>query len=372
MKRVSFLLSILVVASLLLAACGSATSDTATEVSPLDETVFPGDTIPGDVTDDPLLTPDVTEEPSDMGDVTAEATVEATVEAVVPTVDATATVDATETVIEPGVDDDSAMNENYVLLSELLAMPVNDMNGTQVGAVDGVVIDRSAVITRSDTTDAETTDMASGDNPRISYLRVAMSDTTLGSVLVPFQAVAVEDSASSDMAAADSASSERALTLNVDSTILAGVPAFTGDVSAADWDADLSTYWGDQGLSIPMTGTETAAENGSVLLEGAIGDLSITGMDDAALGSVSDFVVDLTTGEILYALLSGGDTFGASFFPVPFSHLNWTADDSTMGSFNYGYDAGSFGSAPSFSSLDDFDGSNFNEVDDYWQGVVLP
>ena len=478
MKRFSFILTALMVAALLLAACGggapqnqtpgAATSGpvgTAVGTSPAGvgtETTTTGGT--GTETATTAATVSTTEETT--GTATAPAGGVAT---------GTATTSA-------GTGNVPATGNQFVLLSKLMAMPVNDQSGQQVGSVNGVVVNSAsagtgassgmetgtpaatsaagsagttetpaataeATAAATDTGSGAGTGVAMGNNPVVSFVVVnvtggSSSSSSSGSsatavatdssgsmtttetpaadsgmstgmtasnqVLVPWQAFSFASTGSvpatggtvsamtgtetpaagaTDTTGAGTATvapttssgtgstSAGALTLTVDQSILAGAPAFDSSAFAGTVGPDVAQYWSGQGLSIPSTGSSTST-GGTFLLQSPLTGLEVMDKGSQSLGQVSDFVVNTTTGELVYAVLSGGTTMGSNFYVVPMTAFNWQSGSqgaatgaSTMGQIQANFSSSAFSSAPSITSIDQLDLSSADwqsQYDTYW------
>lgn len=184
-------------------------------------------------------------------------------------------------------------------------------------------------------------------------------------VAVPWDAFAMEDTNTQAMGT---------LTLNadVDSAALAGAPTFSDDMAQGmgDQTASINEYWSGQGLSIPATGDTDAQQAGQqVVIRDSLSTMSVNDQAGTAVGQIIDFVVDLSTGELAYAVLSGqsGDS---QFYAVPMDNLTWEAGEGAatgMGTFSAGFDGTVLEGAPSVSSVDEFDWSDTSEFDTYWQ-----
>lgn len=456
MKKFTVITTLLVVAALLLAACGDGGNGTGTEVP----------TMPGDIGTDLTGTPaggdtgmetetpaggdtgmeteapdDLTVTPTGGDEMDQTATPEAgtgTDLTETPAVDMTGTPEAGTGTGEEGTG-------QFVLLSDVLTMPVTGLDGVDVGTVQGALIRRPVTGMNAGGTDTGMNSEATGtpeagdtggeveptqtpeadtgagtgtgemdsedtNAPAISYLLVnltgqgdtsgtgtgdtgaAGADTTQtpeaggaadatempgdtgsdtggtipgegSAVLIPWQAFD---------AAGATGSETTELTLNVDAAVLASAPAFSEDMATTGPDETVSEYWAGQGLGLPVTGPDDADDLEHVLVRGQIGSLNITDAGGQTLGQVRDFVVDAVTGELVYAILSGGETFGGSFYAVPMASLDWQSGQGqgagSLGTFSTTFDSSAFDSAPSETALEDFDWSNTSEIDMFWEG----
>ncbi len=426
MKKKSFVLSLVVIGALLLAACGGAANNgNGNGIMPTSEfgdglgtTPGAGDT-GGELVDE---TPTVELGDSDVDTTpTADAGAGEEVDST-PTVDTGAggsgSMDTTPTT-EAGTGTDSTPqagvgNEmsNFVLLSDLLQVSVNSADGQQVGSVDGIVINRPIAETSStsgsDTGTTGSTAMAAGDAPSIDYVLVSVdagtgSDTsgagtgtgstdatatpaaggsdstgsvgtgmTGDAVAVPWEAFRTQTGETA-AGSSDMGSQFNVLVLDMDSMALAGAPRFSDESTLAEgWDSDAQAYWSGQGLSIPATGAADA-QGEPVVIHDTLSNMSVTSDDGQRFGQVTDFVVNLTTGELAYAVISGSDAGAGSFYAVPVTHFQWSGDAAMggLGEFSASFPQTAFDSAPSFTSLDELDmnGDWNSEIDTYWQSA---
>lgn len=160
------------------------------------------------------------------------------------------------------------------------------------------------------------------------------------------------------------------LVLTVDSNALASAPAFDASAFKGVVASDVTQYWASKNLSIPATGGAVAGTNvgTSVLIRGQIGSLNINDPDGKALGQVRDFIVDTTTGNIVYAILSGGSAFGGNLFVVPMSVMVWQNGQGQgvdLGTFQLSVPSTSFSTAPFIKSLESL---NLNSAD--WKAKI--
>jgi sporulation protein YlmC with PRC-barrel domain len=206
-------------------------------------------------------------------------------------------------------------------------------------------------------------------------------------VMIPWDAFAVADSAGAlgqgPGAAQFGQLDNLMLSSAIDAEIIAAAPRFHQEAMLTDdramqpgWDTDIVQYWTQQGLPIPATGAELDQMGETVLMRDMFVGMNITDADGMTLGQVNDFVVDLTTGELIYAVLGGGtDTAGQSY-AVPFSHLTWHDDqamgataDYATGAFRANFATDALDQAPTFTNVNDLGQRDVNDVDTYWRGV---
>jgi hypothetical protein len=265
----------------------------------------------------------------------------------------------------------------YVRLTDLLAMAVRTQDQQQIAQVRGVMVQSPDPAAGLDT--KEPPDFA---EPLISYVLVNAGETVNatpeaetpqaegtavgGDVLVPWTAFRVNGAAS--------ATEPGSLTFLFDESALTGAPRFSGTemVQNPGWDADLANYW--QGSGIPVTGQNPGGLGKTILIRDTLGKLSIFDSSDLQLGQVVDFLVDARTGKIIFALLSGGETFGERTFVVPTSLLQWqtaagSARGTDLGRLITNFTAETFANAPFFSQLDPSDPDWLQQVLDFWQQI---
>jgi sporulation protein YlmC with PRC-barrel domain len=427
MKKMSFVLTLTVLSAMLLAACGG--GGTSSTVTPgVGTTTMPTLGTGGD------LTPTVG---SELGTPTMAGTMETT-----PSVEATT---GTETVATLGSTETPQAGTGmgtgqFALLSNLLKMQVNGKDGSALGSIAGVVVNRPIPNTGADssmatetpsadgtmataTPDASggsmetatpTTDAGSGSTgsdsttmmqgPMVTYLLLnksgassgnnsgtmdatatpaattdALATTTpaadtgssaMGSeVLVPWSAVSTGAGSSSG-----STTPMQALTLSIDSSALANAPAFSSamdsSVAQSGWDSSITQYWSSQGLQIPATGASSPMTGKSIVMRTPMQSMSVVDSSGQTFGQVADYVVDLTTGAIKYAVLSQGSGASEStYYLVPFTNLDWSGSTTSAGGLNaitLNAASSAFSGAPSITSLDNIDFSNLSQIDSYW------
>lgn len=338
MRKISILLSIVVLAAMLLAACGGEETNTA----------IPGTNVP--VTDVP-------------------ATEEATATSEVPS--GTETVMPGDGTTTPGI---PVTGENDASrLSNQLNFDVWNQDGEQIGEVNDMILDL--------------------DNSRVAYVIVGTGGfLEIGEkdVLVPWNSVAVQSAVSGGPAG-----DQNAFILQVDQELFNNAPDV--DISstlpgrgepAADWDVDIRNYW-ESGV-VPATAapestaspemTETVSPDGTAVPEGTVpvaSDLQgvvlasevlgsavnlspgegeavgqATGQDQATAtpgtgtdvtptvdpslptagpgvgnfnGTIDDVIVDIDTGDILYIVVDAAFDEGERWIPIPLSFFQWDA-----------------------------------------------
>lgn len=379
MRRISVLLSIVVLAAMLLAACGGEETNT----------VVPG-------TDMPATDVPATEE--------ATATSEGPVgtETVMPG-------DGTTTPGMPVTGENDASR-----LSNQLNFDVWNQDGEQIGEVNDIILDM--------------------DNARVAYVIVGTGGfLEIGEkdVLVPWNSLEVQ-TAAGDGTAGD----QNAFILQVDQELFNNAPDV--DISAtlpgrgepaADWDVDIRNYWesgvvpataapdataspemtatvGPDATAVPE-GTEVA---GAVDLQGVVlasevlgsavnlspgeGEAIGQGQDQATAtpgtgtdatatvdpslptagpgvgnfnGTIDDMIVDIATGDIKYIVVDAAFDEGERWIPVPLSFFQW---DATNGAFLINANPAMLRDAPFFQDglYPDTTADGWNsEFDAFWQ-----
>jgi hypothetical protein len=171
-----------------------------------------------------------------------------------------------------------------------------------------------------------------------------------------------------------------ALTLTVDPSILASAPAFDAGTFNGTVGSDVAQYWSGQGVSIPATGAN-AGSTPAILIQGPLTGLNVVDSSGQALGQVQDFVVNIQTGELVYAVLTGGTSsmsspLGSNFYVVPMTVLSWqmggqssASSVGNLGQVQANVAASAFQSAPSVSSIDQLDLTSptwSSDIDNYW------
>jgi sporulation protein YlmC with PRC-barrel domain len=421
MKKMSLTLSIVVLAAMLLAACAGGASNQNNQGTPGADVTMQSTqagAIPGtgsDLTSTPaagtgtetgLGTGTATTTAGGIGTETGTATTTAGGTGLatdtatstaggtgIGTETATSTAGGTGSV--PGTSTPSAnvpvtgAQHQFVLLSDVLKMNVNDNSGTQVGTVTGVVMNRpmsTASNTSSSTSGASagtatptvgigkgtlttpttsagtsgstgSTMAETGNNPRVAYVIVqtnnaggSTSNSGTGSSATSTSGTATPTTGTSSSASGSSSAnagevlvpweafdfsnasastgSVSALTLNssVDASALASAPAFDQTaVTGSAWDTGVTSYWSGKGLSIPATGAETSMME-PVIVRGNLGSVNVVDASGKTVAQVRDLVIDATTGEVMYAIVGGGSLpSSSSLYVVPVDHLTWNA-----------------------------------------------
>jgi sporulation protein YlmC with PRC-barrel domain len=200
-------------------------------------------------------------------------------------------------------------------------------------------------------------------NSSIRYIALTFSDTaTYGADwrLIPFSALSMTN--------LEDAS---AITFNedFDTNLLADAPAYRdddlGDISMwnSTWDDEIESYWTNAGIAVTgamnaaadalqegadaidegteelqegaeeaVEAPETGAGQDATLLASALLGKELDNLNDEELGSIEDLLIDLNTGEVLFATIEHGGflDIGDSDFPVPLTAMQWGAEEDEM------------------------------------------
>jgi sporulation protein YlmC with PRC-barrel domain len=332
MRRSNIFLSLIVVFGMLLAACSSPKGSNgtpgasgypypgaSTQESTVGVPVTGGTQQPG-TTETSATEMPATEMPT-MGITSTEMSTEA------PTSMASSTqaVTATQAVSTTGT---ANQTMDPGRLSNELQFQVVDQNNQPLGQVKDMVLDVQ--------------------NLKVAYVIVDLSQTsstTQTEVAVPWDMLQVQSSGQSDnqtgttpTTTLQTSGSQGAFIFQGDSQKLAGAPAFTPDMLPAfgqpsgDWDASIQSYWGGATAatgsatvtpaapaSTSSPGSETAMSNmqGVILASKVIG-FSIN-PNNQPIASVDDVIVDVSTGDLRYVVLSvtGIPGLANTLIPIP-------------------------------------------------------
>jgi hypothetical protein len=251
----------------------------------------------------------------------------------------------------------------YVRLSILLQSTLS--TAQQSGRVTGVVV-------------AQPLPQAGANTPTpapdqlVPYVRYAVVDMNgaassgAGETLVPFQLFTFTSSGTS-----------QTFTLKGASSGLANAPAATlpanSGVLSAGWDSQQAQYWASQGIVIPVTG-QAAQPDTEVLVRNSLLGTNMVGPQNQVIGSLSDILVDSTTGQFAYAVFSGGQVFGNRIFVVPVKNLIFQLDSigtTGLGSIQLNFSPDVLNNAPFFNSLNiiPLDNTLSNLLNNFWQTV---
>ncbi len=387
MRKYRFIISVLLMAAVVLSACGGANTGNGNNMEGTPDTGVANETpITGgevDVTPTLALTDIVDESP------TVEATVDATA-----TPAEGAAVDTTPTAQVPvtGIDEEC----NPYLLRNYLAYKVVDNTGNLIGEVDGIVIYRDAALGMNTTSAGEagmatatpgtdvvatpTVDPAAGSMgtglsgmnaadygaPMVAYAIIDLGDTTqMGDqdVLVPFSALTAPEAhlpivaggedetgmtdpadATATPAAGDAAvatptlgvddqgnfvDTACVLTFNGEMATLIGAPLMENDnwpdLTVDGWNDDFNNYWTTNGQSVDFAGPNGEAMGNPVVLRDGFNDIDVENTNGDDIGEIEDFVIDPSTGRFQYAVLAAGGFLGIGerYIPVPVNQVLW-------------------------------------------------
>jgi len=345
MKRVNFILGLLIVMSLVLSACadnqGEEGTPGALATQPAETAmVTPEETQAPSMTEEPTATTEPT--PTEMPTATEAPTATSAVQATEP-VTGTAQVVAGSQV-------------NPTRVSNLLDYEVKNSDGEVIGDVNNMVVDLST--------------------SRISYVIVGAGGFLgLGEkdILAPFSAFQIKPQGTNV-----ENTDQQGFYLDVSQEALTNAPEV--DVNAVvdnpnpAWDADVSTYWQGQGVSIQTNETMTQTKmTGIALAEDLLG-YNVAGPDGEEDGEVQDMVIDDQNGNVKYVLISAGSGLGLEgdyLIPVPMKALNLT--DNRDG-FTLAVSQEDLLNAPNFTP-DNFPNTAESgwdaDVEAYWNGISI-
>jgi sporulation protein YlmC with PRC-barrel domain len=196
-------------------------------------------------------------------------------------------------------------------------------------------------------------------NSSVRYIALSFADIgTYGSDwrLVPFSAVNLVNQ-----------TDVNAFTFNegFDSTWLTESPVYVGDTFGdittwnSTWDDDIEAFWTNTGIAVTnasieavdavQEGTEAVQEGAEEIVEAPETDPNpgatemnllastllskeVDNLNDEELGTIEDLLIDLNTGNILFATIEHGGflDIGDSDFPVPLSAMQWGAEADEM------------------------------------------
>ena len=207
-------------------------------------------------------------------------------------------------------------------------------------------------------------------------------------VLIPYQAVAFDQMTG---AALSSAYQNNVLVVNSTAADVMGAQMYAlnnlPDMTSANWASSIDQYWASTGVQIPATGANNGGTSPSTtgsntfVITYPFKGFTLNDKSGANLATVNDFLVDVPTGKLLYAVISGSN-LGSNYYAVPMSGFTYEATPNTaaaatetnaptVSTFNSNYMASDFAQAPNVSLRNDFMLSSDweNQVNTYWQGV---
>jgi len=175
---------------------------------------------------------------------------------------------------------------------------------------------------------------------------------------------------------------EQAFIIDVDEAALQNAPSFDQnnwpDLTTPGWDAEFSDYW-DQttlGAVAPITAemAPTALDEAAVRASELIG-YNVVNSQGEDVGEVEDLLVNLTNGQVHYAILSFGGfaDIGDKLFAIPLSTISFNSEDQAV---VFDSDEQMLQNAPSFdeNTWPDMTSPEWDtDIRDYWQnqGVTV-
>lgn len=385
MKKLPVLFSVLLMAALLLAACGGAnngneTPGVGTDVVPetggeLDATATVGDMV------DPTATEAVATEP--VAEATATEAVEPTAEATATeaagAVDATPTTDAaaggTDATATPGEGEVGADVCQPNRLTSYLDYEIAGADGENIGEVDGVVVLRDAALVPA-TGAPDFSGFTAGQyaNAQVAYFVVDFDDAAGfgdGETLVPFTAFTALN---------DQTPVEDCRLVFASSYELEGFPVWDWDAlpdfTDENWDNEFEGFWSNLGVTVNTTGVGGQQLGNPVVFRDNFDDINVLNLNDEDLGEIEDFIIDPATGEIRYAVLAAGGFLGIGekLIPLPMNQVIWgnfDDDAADLGEVYVNHPDDGWENAPEI-DLDnvDFSADTWDdEYETYWEGV---
>ena len=286
----------------------------------------------------------------------------------------------------------SGPNNQFVRLSDVTSMVVNTTDTGALGTVTGVILGRPVPATSPAADGSSENPNAVSDSvkaPEIEYVVVNnLANATTNpseSVLVPWAAFDF-----SQFAMNNNGQPGIALTLDMRRAAFLDAPAFNMDqlmantTSSQPWDSLYTSYWSGLGVNIPMTGANGMAtpsdSSNAVLVQDQFGSFALTGADNQQIGTIDDFLVNINTGVLSYALVTSDLTNNQ--YLVPINNLQWkttNASDTTqlstdLGKFMAKFPSDAFSSAPMMESYNAFNLSQPDwqqKIDQYWNNQLL-
>jgi sporulation protein YlmC with PRC-barrel domain len=248
------------------------------------------------------------------------------------------------------------VDEAALRVSELLDYTINNSQGENIGEVDDLIVG-----------------MNTG---RASYAALSFGGfADIGDELyvVPLSALNF-DTINRE---------EGAFVFDIDEATLQNAPSLDAnnwpDMTAPGWDAEFLNYWSqaDLGTTAPVTAemVPTAIDEPAMRASELIG-YNVVNSAGEDLGEVEDLLVNLTNGQVHYAIMSFGGfaDIGENLYAIPLSALNFNTTD---GAIVFDVDEAMLADAPSFDettwpdmTLPEWD----RDIYDYWQtrGVTMP
>lgn len=354
MKRFPVLLSLVLIATLLLAACGDA-----------DMTDTPATPGAGVVTETAM----VPETGSDV-EMTPTLAVDATEVVTDPTPVAGATEQAT-----PVAGDDMNQCRAYQL-DDYLDYEVANADGEEIGEVDGVVIFRDATITGAEgAPDFSNFQAGQYGNPQVAYFVVDFNDDAGfgdGETLMPFGAFNPLN---------NETPFEDCRMMFASAYEMTDFPVWDWDdrpdFTVDNWDEEWVSFWGNLGVTVPRAAAGGQGLGNPVVFDDDFDDINVLNLEGEDLGEIEDFIIVPSTGELSYAILAAGGFLGLGerLIPIPMNRVVWGEfgdDQNDMGVMYINHPDDGWENAPVIENLDNFDFSIdtwSDEYDAYWEGL---
>lgn len=371
MKRIPVLLSALLVAAMLLAACGGANNGNNPNGTPGTDVVpETGGNLDATATVDDMVEPTATEAVVEEATPTMAAEATAT-EAVVE--DATPTTDAGAATTPVAGDDTNECRPHQ--LTSYLDYEVAGADGENIGEVDGVVVLRDAAMVPA-TGAPDFSGFTAGQyaNAQLAYFVIDFDDAAGygdGETLVPFNAFT---------ALTEQTMVEDCRLVLATSYELEGSPVWDWDVlpdfNDENWDNEWAGFWSNLGVTVNTTGTGGQQLGNPVVFRDNFDDINVLNLNGEDLGEIEDFIIDPATGEIRYAVLAAGGFLGIGekLIPLPMNQIMWgnfDDDAADLGEVYINHPDDGWENAPEI-DLDNVDFSTdawSTEFDTYWEGV---
>lgn len=400
MKKASLLLTLLLTFALVLSACATGADNNSGLNNGLDEPGVGDDTGFGDGlgTEQPGLgdelateAPDqgfgistesaaepgagdgTTSEPSGMGGVTPEPGA-----GDVTTTESAGEAGGLPVAEEPGAD----LNR----VSNLIGHQVTGPAGEDLGSIDSLIVDSQsgqiayALVQAGDALEIED-----------EFVAIPWSELDLMDEPVAEEGVADDDGATAmpgdDTTATETvtdtsgiaAPGETQITYSGDLATVQESPGMTaddlgeGDILAAGFDSELSSYWANEVASLPQTGADETAV-GMIRLRD-VTDKQLTNAEGDDLGDIEDMIIDRANNAISWVIIGSGGflDIGEELIPVPFEMLRIQPeqDNANESEFILNASDADLENAPRFqggmpdTSLEGWD----TDFSSYWEGI---
>ncbi len=172
------------------------------------------------------------------------------------------------------------------------------------------------------------------------------------------------------------------LPLNVAAADVSAAPHFATAslpaMSGANWDSAISQYWSGKGVQIPQTGGNTGSSSSTTgatastfMIKNPIVGYTVNGSDNKSVGTVVDFLVNVQTGQIMYAVMSAAGLPAGQLFAVPVNGFTWQVAGGAVTGLPTNLTASNFSGAPSVTALSGFaHGSWQSDVSSFWSKVI--